>query len=517
MLDDIQLDSDDLAIFERFFERRLLEAGGGTDNREDLEIARDILLAAINDGLTPTADGGFSHLRPGTADWSDPATIEATQSATGKRRPRAAGSRQSNRQELLQGLGALVVALIAIAWWLWPSGTGQSEEMMSATVAAEAVGEATPTPLPTLEAELLADIVDGVKTELVVPRTLEIKGVSFVVQPVKITAGDWPFPADERAVSWVFGTVVNYVMGLEASPQNKELLASLTVGDELLLRMSTGSAYRFAFLDAMRVAPQASEVFRQNRPGLTLALVGDDGQAARVIVRATYLPDSELTSGSAGSAPLAAIGQTTPLDMLNLTVRAARPVVESETPPGHVYLAVDYEVENSGEDLPLMTGSFSHRLEGAGGLAFPLAPVDSSPLPPIVGAGEQVAATALYVVPESALGETLLWRFAPAASGPAVQVKLPPYEGRLAALVSVDGAGLHPGGSLAVTVTVQAALSQVQLSAADIMVDGAVLEPVNVFPWQVAAGQSGQFTLLMSPQANPVRLGMLEQGFEISY
>jgi hypothetical protein len=525
MYDDVQLTPEDVAIFQQFFERRLIEAGGNGDT-EDLEIARDILMAAINDGLTPTADGGFSHLRPGATDWTDPATIEATQVATGKgkRRLPAAGG-QSRRRDMLQGLAMFAVAIIALAWFFWPSKDGQGEKVMTPIVEAEAaaLGDVTPTPLPTLEAELLADIVDsaGVKTDLVVPRTLEVKGVSFVVQPVRITSGDWPLPDDERAVSWVFGTVVNYVMGVEASPQNKELLASLKLGDELLLRMSTGSAYRFAFLDAMRVAPQASEVFRQNRPGLTLTLLGDEEQAARVIVRATYIPDSELSHGgpTTGQVNMVAIGQTAPLDTLYLTVRAVQPVALPETPPGHVYLTVDYEVENSGEDLPLITGSFVHRLEGAGGLTFPLAPVTTSgpAIPPVIDAGEGVTATAMYVIPESALGEELLWQFAPVASGPAAQVKVPPYSGSLAAMVSVDGATLQ-AGHLAVTFTVQATLREVQITPADIMAEGATLDPVvNAFPWQVGAGQTGRFTLVVSPQANPVRLGMLAQGFEISY
>jgi len=524
---DVQLNSENLHIFEKFYEKRLLEAGGGNDDAEDLEIARDIYLAAVNDGLTPTSDGGFSHLRPGTTDWTDPAAIEATRSATGggKRRSRA-GSGQSSRKDMLQGIAAFAVAIIALAWFFWPSGESQSEELGTPTVEAEAAlaGEATPTPLPTLEAELLADIVDsaGVKTDLVVPRTLEIKGVSFVVQPIRITAGDWPLPDDERAVSWVFGTVVNYVMGVEASPQNKELLASLKLGDELLLRMSTGSAYRFAFLDAMRVAPQASEVFRQNRPGLTLTLLGDGQQAARVIVRATYIPDSELSGGgpAAGQSGATAIGQVAALDTLELTVRSARPQVLAQTPPGHVYLAIDYEVANSAGSLPLLTSSFLHRLEGAGGLTYPLAPVaggSMASLPATINAGERVSATALYVIPEGALGETLNWSFASSASGPGVRVSVPPYGGALSPLVAVDEARLQ-GDNLAVTFTVQAALHEVQITANDILAEGAVLDAIaSSFPWRVEAGRTGQFTLLVSPQANPVRLGMLEQGFEIAY
>jgi hypothetical protein len=39
----------------------------------------------------------------------------------------------------------------------------------------------------------------------------------------------------------------------------------------------------------------------------------------------------------------------------------------------------------------------------------------------------------------------------------------------------------------------------------------------NYFPWQVGAGKEAKFSLLLSPQANPLRVGLLEHGFEISY
>jgi hypothetical protein len=95
---------------------------------------------------------------------------------------------------------------------------------------------------------------------------------------------------------------------------------------------------------------------------------------------------------------------------------------------------------------------------------------------------------------------------------------VPPYEGSLTPLVAVAEASVHAGGNLAVTFTVQAALRQVQLNANDVLAEGAALDPIaSGFPWQIEAGQTGRFTLLVSPQANPVRLGLLEQGFEVSY
>ncbi|MBE7550028.1 MAG: type IV secretion system DNA-binding domain-containing protein [Anaerolineales bacterium] len=287
-----ELSGEELSQFQTFYRAQLASTlhkrTDAIEEAEELEFARDLLLAALNEGLTPGAAGEESYLKPDATDWTDPATLAATQAATAGKLPHF-GRGQLAAKEMWQAAGALLAVLAILYWQFGPSNWSATEEV-TPEATSEAGGRVTPTPIPTLESELLANIVDaaGVKTGLVAPRTLEIKGVSFVVQPVKITAGDWPPPDDERAASWVYGTVINYVMGLEATPANKQLIASLRAGDELLLRMSTGPAFHFAFVDAVRIAPQASELFRQARPGLTLALLEDGEQPDRAIVRAAY-------------------------------------------------------------------------------------------------------------------------------------------------------------------------------------------------------------------------------------
>ena len=541
-MSDVQLTAEDLKLFEDFYQRRLAEAGGARDLHDELAVARDILLSVVNNGLTPQADGSTSFVRrQGALDWSDPATVQAAAQVSppsgGGRKPRlgagpAAAGGKGGAKDMLLGVGMLVGA-IAIAIFFFGSklsGGNAAKPKVTITPSAAAVesADATATPLPTLEAELLASIVDasGVKTGLVAPRTLEIKGVSFVVQPVKIAAGDWPPPDDERAASWVFGTVVNYVMGLESTPDNKALLASLKAGDEMLLRMSTGPAYRFAFADVVRVAPQASEVFRQTRPGLTLALLNETSDSSRIVVRAVYLPDSELSGGAAPAAQTIETGQPVTLDgALRLFYLGAAPFTTPRTPPGRVYLAVDYAVENvlpSGEML--MTTSFVHQAVDADGLAYPFsAPADGSPtrypsLPAQLETGQVVTTTAVYAVPEATLQTGLTWRFAPSPSGTLVQARVAPYSGPLQPQVAVRGAKRLPDGSLAVTLSLSApALRDVQISAGDVLVQGGDLGTSNAFPWHVAAGGSADFTLTLVPKdQSPVTVALLGQGFELS-
>jgi hypothetical protein len=356
----------------------------------------------------------------------------------------------------------------------------------------------------------------------VVPRTLEIKGVSFVVQPVQIQAGDWNLPLEDRAVSWVYGTVINYVMGLEATEANKTLLASLKAGDELLLRMSTGQVYRFAYADVVRVAPQASEIFRQNRPGLTLVLLSDTAQETRIVIRATYIPESELGLVSPHTEVEAALGEPVLLDdMVRVTCQDSFLLRSAQAPPGYVYQTVTFALENQGT-LPLATEPFKNQLE-ADGMSYPLiaVPHELNPepaMPETLAAGQVFSTTAVYAIPETALRQGLAWEFSPGPSGQKARVKLPPFSGTLTPGVILKQADLTDG-RLTVTLVISAALRDLTLDAAHIQVDGGTLRAdADDFPWQVAAGSSAEFTLNLTPaDTGRTTIALLEQGFELTY
>jgi hypothetical protein len=564
-MSELKLSAELLKLFESFYRRRLAEAGGAQNDKEELAIARDILQAVVNDGLTPTSDGGFSFVRRGARDWSDPTTVQAAQATVReggesgrKKKKRGKGSPAApvptaggRSKEMLQGLLMMAGVLGLIGWFVWPmlfggdesqeasaeSGAALAAEMAEASEEGpagnsgdETTGEAGSMPVtavPTLETEMLADIVDagGVKTGPVAPRTLEIKGVSFIVQPVRVVAGDWPLPDDPRAVSWVYGTVVNYVLGLEATAENKQLLASLRPGDSMLLRMSTGPTYRFAYVDVVRVAPQASEIFGQSRPGLTLALLGDVEQPARIVIRAVYIPGGVEDRRRANQVEQVSVGMPVPVgEGLWLTCLGSEPKVLPGTPPGYVHLGVNYIVENRSEGgLELATGPFTHHVE-ADGLSYPA--IQSSivrlagtypPLPELLEPGQAVTTTAVYAVPEAAIKKELTWQFAPDPTGqPAVQVTLPPYEGSLVAQVTPKTVNLVED-RLVLTLTVQApALHGVEITAANIKVEGGTV-PVagNSFPWRLTPGERAEFALSLIPTDSPVMASVLEQGFEI--
>ncbi|MCQ3976981.1 MAG: hypothetical protein DPW09_26425 [Anaerolineae bacterium] len=290
--------------------------------------------------------------------------------------------------------------------------------------------------------------------------------------------------------------------------------------------MSTGPTFRFAYADAVRVSPQASEIFAQVRPGLIIALLGDEGQPARIIIRAVYLPGR--SDGGSETAPVTVVslGETTQIgESLRLTCLGYEPRVPPGVPPGYVHLAVHFAVENRLNDT-LVTNTFAHQVIVAD-LTYPAithvgvgqAAGAYPGLPASLAKGQVFTSTAVYAIPEVALKEELLWQFAPDPAGQAIQVLLPPYQGRLEPKVSVKSIEMQEGGVLAIKFALQAPdLHALEIGAADLKVEGAALAPAgNAFPWQLAAGERDEFPLLMIPEISPVTVGLLGQGFEITW
>ncbi len=521
-------------IFERFYQGRVDEAAAGGSDKDELRVARDVLGAAITDGLTPTSDGGTSYVRRKGTDWSDQDVMKAARNEIeGGRSSGAGGSK-----EMLQGIAILILALFGGVYWFFFSGPEEVDKAGPATVVlaitAEATeeaiddGEGAATPIPTLEADMFADIVDsGVKTGLVTPRTLEIKGVSFVVQAVQVSSGDWQLPLEERAVNWIYGTVINYVIGIEATEDNKNLLASLKPGDELLVRMSTGDVYRFAYADAVRVAPQASEIFRQNRPGMTLVLLGDTEQETRVVIRANYLPESDYGFTEQLPEVQAALGERIALNgSIYVTCIEAQVLYGANAPPGYVWQAVQYRVENMGE-VEVATDSFKNHIETEG-VSYPIVavPHELNPtpdIPPVLASGQVFSTTAIYAIPETALRQNMAWEFVPGPSGLRARVLLPAYTGLVGPVVQISAAALSDEGGLQVSVEVTAGLREVEVKPENFKLKDAQLdqqlENGNHFPWQINPGETGTFVLHLLPDEGVriIQLIVLEHGFELEY
>ena len=530
---DTALSAAELKSFDGFYQSRIFEAGGAKDDGQELEIAQDILRAVVNDGLTPTGDGGVAYVRRGALDWSDPATLQAAQASMTPTRP--VGPTPSSRKELWQGLAVLGLAILAAIWWLWPGDEevvepGQSPQSIVVSdgtpLTLTSLGDSlqateTPTPLPTLESELLADIIGaGVKTkELVLPRTLEIKGVSFVVQPVKTKQGEWRLPAEPRAVSWIYGTVINYVLGLEATAENKALLAGLAFGDVFLLRTSTGLTTRFAYVDTVRVAPQVTELFGQRRPGLTLVLLNDGTADSRIVIRGLYVPGSEVDSSVGPMIEPAEVNQPLVLDdRLRLTALGYALLPSAAAPAGYVYLGVNFRATYLQRGQALPATALQTRLT-VDRLTYPRVTVnETQPLPEQLFYGQVVTASLTYAVPEAVMTKEMSWAVSLDPAGEQARIRLLPYAGRLQPVVTLSEAKFE-GETLLLSFKVEAAFRPLDLTATDLQLQGGSLAPTgNTFPWSVAAQEQGNFTLLVRPEgAGPLTVSLLQQGFEVSY
>jgi hypothetical protein len=305
---------------------------------------------------------------------------------------------------------ALIIAAAVVAGYflvapLWRDNV-PTEEVGAAPTAAAESGAIPPAALPD---GIDALVTSGeVRVPLVVPRTMEIlvgggvTGTTYVIVPVEVAEADWPCPqSDEKEAPpnacWVFGTVVNYLLGIPADAQSEGLADLLTAyGGTVKVRSSTGAVHRFEVTEVVEIGRQETEILAQREPAATIVLLGGPSSGRRVI-RATYV--DETLGGGRTPAPYPAEGvekeQLVQLgERADLGAAALTPLSVSAggTESGLVVL-----VENAGA-APLHLSPALVGAEDAAGR--PLAVAGSASIPP--GAQAQAAFTAA--------GEAAAWR-----------------------------------------------------------------------------------------------------------
>ena len=160
----------------------------------------------------------------------------------------------------------------------------------------------------------------------VYPETLEIDGVPFRVYPTAMDAGRWSYQNAQGTASWIGGTVINWSFGMPALDTNMALFQRLGQSrdgeKEALLRMSGGVVRHFRLQKPVQIDRQQIEVFMQNKPGLTVVLLGDEQGAKRWLIQGTedYSlsgygadPDDSATTPSPGASQLPASSPTYPV------------------------------------------------------------------------------------------------------------------------------------------------------------------------------------------------------------
>jgi hypothetical protein len=256
---------------------------------------------------------------------------------------------------------------------------------------------------------------DDVRVAVSLPISLTLGTESLPVIAAVSGEQGWTYPPDYQGIAtWVCGTVVNYVVGLEPILENEALLVGLRPGDELTMHLSNGTVLFFRFIERRETEANEAHIFEQDRPRLTLILEKEDGTWQ--VVTADYVSEIEAVQPSTGT--LAQPGE--PVRVGDAQVTVVEGHVErsdSDLTSGTMYYLVEFSVENVGE-APLDTATFNMQLQDDVGSVYLLSPEASAagsygPLSGEIGVGVTMQGTAGYLVPETLAGPTLIWTFTP--------------------------------------------------------------------------------------------------------
>jgi hypothetical protein len=440
----------------------------------------------------------------------------------------------AGRTPLLVAVGAILVGLcllVVFAVLLLRDGDGL-----------DVADGNDPTPFPTTSTSATADVIVGglagstpISLTVNTPTTLAIGTQTFTVRSEPVAAdGSWePELGDEQTAAWVYGTLINYVLGLAESDDNQELLEGLAAGSEIFLTLRDGTQHTFAVTSRESVPTNRSDLFAQNLPGITLVLLGAPGDE-RLLVRGDYVVDT--TAGS--SAPPTAgnqveLGETAQLDNLRLTVTGATSLYDRpEAPAGFIFYLVDLQLENVGTealDLSLLRFVLRDDL----GNQYALNPQGSNlgNNPPPAGAlapGESRAASLAYQLPSGLTSPSVGLLISREGGTGQVQVTLPfagaGEEAAQAATIALQDAQVSDDGA---TVTLLGQVANngsqpllVNENDVSLAANGTVhliLATNPAFPWVVPPGQTVPFTLsFQRPAGSEAVFTLLSRPFQLS-
>jgi hypothetical protein len=450
------------------------------------------------------------------------------------------------QQNYLQALwskrpGLIIVVVAVIVLLICLSCGALSMAIWQAVGGGDGRGVAEPTPFPeegriTATDPLVVGISESeiISVTLDLPATLQLGGQTFPVRTQAITAdGLWsPQLSDAETAVWVYGTIINYVVGLPTSAENRDLLTQLAPGEDIRLITRNGVDFVFT-MDERRTVPVTDrQVFAQNRPGITLVLLGDrsDGVDQRLVVQGSYVVNE---SSALGAGDLVELGETAQLDDLQITATGATYLPDRpEVPSGFAFYLVDFEVQNVGLTAVDMA-QYQFILRDEIGNQFALSPVASQlgnypPLSGFINAGQSRQASAGYQIPRGLLSPSLNWIIGRSGSPSQIQVSIPfsgsPQAARGASVslqqveVNEDRTALIITGEVANLGEQPLVISEENISLRT--GDGAsylLLSTNPAFPWSVPSGQAIQFRVTYQrPPADNAVFTVLSQPFQLT-
>lgn len=451
-----------------------------------------------------------------------------------------------NSMRILLLLGMVTTLFVLASCGL--RGSGDDAPNTDGTATSTAGGSGTsqesiivPTPFPvdtTDGSSALQPVVVGVSDSgtfsvtLDIPTELTVGNRQFAVEAERIGAdGLWSPPStDENTALWVNGSVVNYVFGLSESDNNRALLESLVPGDTISLITRQGVTHDFAFDSRAEVPTSDRSVFSQQTPGVTVTLLGGPGDT-RLVVRGRY--EVAAAAGNVSN-NVVQLGETAQLGELQITPLATSYLADRpEAPPGFSFYLVDFTLQNVGLTA-IDTANYRFILSDELGNQYAANPIagrlgNNLPLSGFINAGQSMAATVGYQIPNGLVSPTLTWTVANAQDGTQIQAILPFTGGGQTAQnvqVSIVDVVITPDlGNMIISgqitnisnqplVVVREDLSLQTVAGSDFL----LLATNPAFPWTVPPNQTLQFIVTYQRPfvENEAIFKVLNQPFQLS-
>jgi len=418
-------------------------------------------------------------------------------------------------------LSVLVVISLAAVCGLGYSLIRSSQDESDGQV----TGEPTPFPViagpvPSAGDPIVYGISDSstVSVTLDVPVTLNISGRQLSVQQETINPdGTWSPPlTNESTTGWVYGSIINYIMALSDSDQNRTLMESLIPGAQMIITTQSGAEFIFEFESSSLVDVNDQTIFRQLTPAMTLILM-EAGENQRLVARGRYLL-TESSGGTDGSGSIVGVGETAQLSNVQVTVTGVTyHPNDPNAPTGFSFFVVDFQILNTGPTA-LDVSQLQLTLVDEVGNQYALNPVASqlgvnAPLTGgFLNAGDSLSVSVGYQVPDGLISSSVTLTVVRRDTGDQVQVNIP-YSGSNAAqsttitlqsatvsadLTSMTLVGqINNNGDQTVVVTQENVTLRTPDGASYLL-----LATNPPFPWTVPAGQTLQYAVTFQTPLN---------------
>ncbi len=274
---------------------------------------------------------------------------------------------------------------------------------------------------------------NGTSVPAAIPRAVTLGNNSFVVQTLTPNSqGVVEYDKNARNTAyWFNGTLVNYVLGLHATPENKLVFDAYKAGD--VIQLDTGNGLlRYRVEGTREIAAEDTSALRtQTTPQLTVLLMGDGG-ARRRIITARYLDEGQ---------PNVLNPMRFPVNLGDLRVKVTGEKLLSGVsvglPAGRSYYQVNIELTNISERA-VDTGQFYTELLDGNKARFTFSrPGSSAGGAPgwatgSLNPGQVVNVVAGFEVTDNMIGPRLEWRFAANPNTPAVALVSIPFAAAVA-------------------------------------------------------------------------------------